>query len=255
MTPGWTTLVVFTVFTSFIVYATGGVSTRTTFGPHLSPLYSPVFFASPGDTAGLAHAWFGAQPAWWPSLIPFSPALLILPFPGVFRVTCYYYRGAYYKAFWADPLACSVGEPARATSGENSFPLILQNIHRYAFYIAVLFIFVLSHGSVRELCFRSGTPASASPASAGTLAPAVNVVLLASTFGCHSDATCSAATWTKCRSPRQERLGDCVTGLNKRHAVRVTSFSRSHSPTSTSSALLDGDSVRLETLDGRPRLA
>ena len=90
----------------------GGVSERArTFGPYLSPFYSPVFFASPGDTAGLAHAWFGAQPAWRPSLIPFSPALLILPFPGVFRFTCYYYRGAYYKAFWADPLACSVGEP------------------------------------------------------------------------------------------------------------------------------------------------
>ena len=63
---------------------------------------------------------------------PFSPALLILPFPGSFRFTCYYYRGAYYKAFWADPPSCSVGEPRKSYLGENSFPLILQNIHRYS---------------------------------------------------------------------------------------------------------------------------
>ena len=30
---------------------------------YLSPFYSPVFWASPGDTAGLEHAWFGV-PLW-----------------------------------------------------------------------------------------------------------------------------------------------------------------------------------------------
>ena len=62
--------------------------------------------------------------------MPWSPALLILWAPGGFRLTCYYYRGAYYKAFWADPPSCAVGEPRGSYRGEHSFPPIMQNIHR-----------------------------------------------------------------------------------------------------------------------------
>ena len=93
-------LVVFLVLGGFVVYATWAAfqNAHYTSGPYLSPFYSPVIFGE-GE-----HAWFGPQPAWWPALLPFSPALLILPFPGLFRFTCYYYRGAYYKAFWADPI-------------------------------------------------------------------------------------------------------------------------------------------------------
>ena len=46
------------------------------------------------------HSLNRARPAWWPAWLPFSPAFLILWAPAGFRVTCYYYRGAYYKAFW-----------------------------------------------------------------------------------------------------------------------------------------------------------
>src|SRR5689334_8836876 len=83
---------------AFIVYSTWAAfqNAHYTYGPYLSPFYSPVIF---GDAP---FAWFGPKPGWWPGLLPFSPALLILPFPGLFRVTCYYYRGAYYKAMWAD---------------------------------------------------------------------------------------------------------------------------------------------------------
>ena len=106
---------------------------------YLSPFYSPeIFGISP-------HAIFGTAPGWWPAWLPkFSPAFLILWAPAGFRFTCYYYRGAYYKAFWADPLNCAVGEPRKSYLGERSFPLIMQNIHRYFMYIAVLFIFILS---------------------------------------------------------------------------------------------------------------
>ena len=65
------------------------------------------------------------KPGWWPAALPFSAALLILWAPGGFRFTCYYYRGAYYKAFWADPPSCAVGEPRKKYLGEQSFPLIL----------------------------------------------------------------------------------------------------------------------------------
>ena len=120
-------LVVFIGLSAFLVYATWAAfqNAHYDFGPYLSPFYSPVLWGSS------PHAWFGELPPFWPAFIPFSPALLILPFPAGFRFTCYYYRGAYYKAFWADPPACAVGEPRKSYLGENSFPLILQNIHRY----------------------------------------------------------------------------------------------------------------------------
>ncbi len=95
----------------------------------------------------------GPKPDWWPGFLPFSPALLILPFPGLFRFTCYYYRGAYYKAFWADPPACAVGEPRKAYRGEHSFPLILQNVHRFFMWVAFVFILLLAYDVWEALWF------------------------------------------------------------------------------------------------------
>ena len=56
-----------------------------------------------------------------------------------FRLTCYYYRKAYYRAFWRAPAACAVREPHAKYTGETRFPLILQNVHRYFFWIALVF--------------------------------------------------------------------------------------------------------------------
>ena len=146
----WATpLAVFLGFSTFIVYATWAAFQGEHYvdGPYLSPFYSPEIFGNS------PHSWFGPFPGWWPAFIPASPALLILPFPGGFRFTCYYYRGAYYKAFWADPPSCAVGEPRKSYLGENSFPLILQNVHRYFFYIAVLFIGMLSYDVWKAMWF------------------------------------------------------------------------------------------------------
>ncbi|HEX7939628.1 MAG TPA: hypothetical protein VF483_11635, partial [Gemmatimonadaceae bacterium] len=154
------------------------------FGNYLSPAYSPVLW---GDSA---HAWFGkTPPSWlpWPSFIVFSPALLILPFPGLFRFTCYYYRGAYYKAFWADPPNCAVGEPRKSYLGENSLPLILQNLHRYALYIALVFIGILSYDVWKALWFKGADGAMHLGVGVGTLVLAVNVACIGSyTLGCHA---------------------------------------------------------------------
>ena len=119
-------VVVFIILSSFVVYATWAAFQNAHYwsGPYLSPFYAPeIWGASP-------HALLGPKPGWWPGWLPFSPALLILPFPGLFRFTCYYYRGAYYKAFWADPPSCAVGEPRKGYRGESSFPLVIQNVHR-----------------------------------------------------------------------------------------------------------------------------
>ncbi len=116
-------LVVFLGLSTFIVYSTWAAlqGQHFRFGPYLSPFYSPVLFGP--------QSWFGANPSWIPAWV--TGAMLILWAPGGFRVTCYYYRGAYYKAFWADPPSCTVGEPRKKYLGERSLPLIIQNIHRY----------------------------------------------------------------------------------------------------------------------------
>lgn len=134
-------LIVFCGLSAFLVYTTWAIfqGDYYTYGPYLSPFYSPELFG-PSH-----HSWFGPQPGWWPPLIPFSPALLVLWMPAGFRFTCYYYRGAYYKAFWADPPNCAVGEPRNKYLGEHSFPLIFQNIHRYFLYLALVIIAILGY--------------------------------------------------------------------------------------------------------------
>src|SRR6202035_3835965 len=148
-------LSVFVALSVFIVFATWAAvqGQHYTFGPYLSPFYSPELFGDSG------HSWFGPKPAAWPKWLLFSPALLILWAPGGFRFTCYYYRGAYYKGFWADPPSCAVGEPRKSYWGENSLPLILQNVHRYFMYLALLFLLVLAYDVYLALWFRDATGA------------------------------------------------------------------------------------------------
>jgi hypothetical protein len=169
---------------TFVLYSTWAAfqGAHYEFGPYLSPFYSPLLFGEG------PHSWFGPKPGWWPGALPFSAALLILWAPGGFRFTCYYYRGAYYKAFWADPPACAVGEPRKRYLGEQAFPLILQNVHRYFLYLALLFIVILAYDVWKALWFIDpATGAERFGIGVGTVVLAVNVVLLGGyTFGCHS---------------------------------------------------------------------
>ncbi len=63
-------------------------------------------------------------------------------------MSCYYYRKAYYRSFWLSPPACGVAEPHGKYSGETRLPLILNNIHRYFFYAALLVALILSYDVV-----------------------------------------------------------------------------------------------------------
>ena len=202
--------VVFLGLSSFIVYATWAAfqGDHYRFGPYLSPFYSPELV---GDAQ---HALFGAKPSWIPTWLPFSGALLILWAPGGFRFTCYYYRGAYYKAFWADPPSCTVGEPRKTYWGERSFPLIIQNVHRYFLYLAVIFLFLLAHDVWKAMWFDNKFGIGV-----GTLVLLANTILLGSyTLGCHSLRHLIGGFSDRISgSPVRKRAYDCVSSLNCRH--------------------------------------
>jgi hypothetical protein len=208
-------LVVFLLLSTFIVYSTWAAfqDAHYTFGPYLSPFYSPELF---GDSP---HAWFGPKPGWWPGIIPFSPAFLILWAPGGFRFTCYYYRGAYYKAFWADPLSCTVGEPRKSYLGEHSMPLILQNVHRYFLYLALVFLVFLSHDVWKALWFTDAAGRTTFGIGVGTLVLAANTILLGSyTLGCHSFRHMVGGILDQmARRPLRKRAYDCASCLNRAH--------------------------------------
>lgn len=212
-------LAVFLGLSTFIVYSTWAAlqGDNYHFGHYLSPFYSPELWGpSP-------HAWFGGpRPPWWPGWLVFSPAMLILWAPGGFRFTCYYYRGAYYKAFWGDPPSCSVGEPRKSYRGEASFPLILQNVHRYFMYIALVFIFLLASDVWKALWFTDPTSgAETFGIGVGTLVLAVNVVLLAGyTLGCHSFRHIIGGRLTRISEhPVQYQAYQGACRLNRRHQM------------------------------------
>jgi hypothetical protein len=215
----WVTpLLTFLGLSAFIVYATWAAlqGKNYTYGPYLSPFYSPELF---GDSP---HALFGPKPSWWPGILPFSPAILILWAPGGFRFTCYYYRGAYYKAFWADPPSCAVGEPRKSYLGERYFPLILQNVHRYFMYLAVLFIFLLGWDVWKAMWFTDATTGKTSfGIGVGTLVLLVNVILLGSyTIGCHSFRHLIGGRLDRMsESPARKAGYDCSSCLNRRHML------------------------------------
>jgi hypothetical protein len=149
----------------FSVYATFRAFEGAFFqwGPYLSPFYSPLIDVH-------HHYW------------PYSPALLILGGPLGFRATCYYYRKAYYRAFFLDPPGCAVTEKRHGYSGETRFPFILQNVHRWFMYLAVVFLVFLWHDAIEAFFFGNGVGLGL-----GTVVLLVNVILLTLYFfSCHS---------------------------------------------------------------------
>mgnify|MGYP000004322961 CR=1 FL=1 len=191
---------------------------------YLSPFYSPVIFDAVGQVSG--HALFGQPPEWlvklFPAFIGFSPALLILWAPGGFRFTCYYYRGAYYKAFWGDPPACAVGEPRKKYLGEHSFPLIMQNIHRYFLYLALVFLVLLFYDAVNAFFFKSADGTKHFGIGVGSLVLLINPFLLGSyTLGCHSLRHIIGGKEDRVSSCSAARQGayEGVSCLNRKHML------------------------------------
>ncbi|MCZ6836537.1 MAG: succinate dehydrogenase [Planctomycetota bacterium] len=225
----------------FVVYSTWAAwqGANYEFDAYLSPMYSPLLFEAGTNAAkewhlahGSHHALFGPWPSWlgWmPAWMPMSPAFFILIFPGGFRLTCYYYRGAYYKAFWADPLTCSVGEPRKKYLGEQTWPLIAQNIHRYFLYAAILFIGVLTFDAFRGMYYSEdwqgkvvfGEGGAGFGIGIGSLVLIINVFLLGGyTFGCHSLRHLIGGKYNLfSRHPKRKVAYECVSCLNAQHML------------------------------------
>lgn len=225
-------LLVFLGFSAFIVYSTWAAFQGVHYfvpGTHyLSPMYSPLIFESWKVAEPSGHAWFGPWPEWLPKtllFVPITPAFFILWAPGGFRFTCYYYRGAYYKAFWGDPVSCSVGEPKfRGTKyrGEHKFPLIFQNIHRYFLYVAIIFIGLLSYDAIISYWFTDPvTHEGGFGIGVGSLVLTLNPILLGLyTFGCHSFRHLIGGVRDRLSGrPLQKKAYDCVSCLNRRHML------------------------------------
>ena len=167
----------------------------------LSPFYSPLFL-------------FPWLPAW------LSPAFLILWAPGGFRLTCYYYRKAYYRAFFADPPACAVSEGRKGYSGETRL-FLFQNLHRYFLYVALVFLILLTIDVVHSMMWHSGNSFGISVA---TLVLALNTTLLSLyTFSCHSFRHLIGGN-VDCHScvkfgPARYKAWKKISWLNKRHML------------------------------------
>jgi hypothetical protein len=132
----------------------------------LSPFYSPE--------VGTPFGWL-------------SPAVFVLWIPLGFRATCYYYRKAYYRAFFWDPPACqSKAQQLEPRSPENyngeRALFVLNNIHRYFLYGSVIVVAFLWYEAVIAFF-----PEGGFGITLGSLILLTNIVLLSLyTFSCHS---------------------------------------------------------------------
>jgi hypothetical protein len=204
--------ITFAVFVLFIIYATWRAFEHANYfrEPYLSPFYSPCVTGTCAPGSRDLGTWIPGY-VW-----AISPSLLILIFPLGFRMTCYYYRKAYYRAFWLSPPACAVAEPHAKYTGETRFPLIIQNIHRYFLYFAMLFAVLLTWDAIHSFRNSSGDWGHM---GLGTVILLINAGLIgAYTLSCHS---CRHITGGRLRHfskhPVRYKTWMFVSKLNERH--------------------------------------
>ncbi len=193
--PSWVVL----ALTAFAVYAFFAMIQKSgSFAPYLSPFYSPEI-----RIAGL----------------PLSPAFYVAWVPLGFRVSCYYYRKAYYRSFFRQPPSCAVPDRSGGYTGESRFPFVLNNAHRYFLYVTLVVVGFLWWDAIRAFDFhgRFGI-------GLGSVIMLVNVILLSGyTLGCHAlrNLVGGGVDCYSCVRSGKSRLGlwRRVSVLNGRHAT------------------------------------
>jgi hypothetical protein len=182
-------LITVVVLVAFVIYSTIRAFINTAYVQEKSHLLSPFYSPCIVERCRSGAADFGTPIGHWWAL---SPALIILVVPLGFRLTCYYYRKAYYRSFWQSPPACAVAEPHAKYTGETRFPLIGQNIHRYFFYLGLILNVILSWDAIHSFKQEDGLAHAHGGAGwghmgLGSLVLTVNALLLwAYSLSCHS---------------------------------------------------------------------
>jgi len=214
--PWWNSpLVTFIFLTAFVAYSIWAVFQNADYyvgiAQHrdlISPFYSPCIMGScvPG-----AHGSFLVL-HWW----MITPGLFALSVPAGFRSTCYYYRKAYYRAFWQSPPACGVADGHERYTGETRFPLIFQNVHRYFWYLALVWNVILTIDAV--MAFRLPGDGGIG-VSVGTIVLVANATLLwLYSLSCHACRhLCGGHVNEFSKHKIRHRLWKMATPLNARH--------------------------------------
>jgi hypothetical protein len=204
-------LITFTVLVLFIIYSTVRAFMGSHYyrDPYISPFYSPCLASGCGEAPHLS---------WFPTNAFFTPAIYILIFPLGFRLTCYYYRKAYYRSFWLSPPACAVAEPHDKYTGETRLPLIGNNIHRYFFYAGVVFNVILTYDAIVAFRFEKGS-GHAFGVGLGSIVLLLNAVLLwLYSVSCHSCRHIMGGRLTHfSKHPVRYRFWTVVSKLNHHH--------------------------------------
>jgi len=206
-------LITVVVLGGFVLYTTWAMVFGTSHfyaDPYLSPFYSPCI-TTLCPRAALPYVSWAYSPAW-----------LIFWAPLAFRLTCYYYRKAYYRSFFWAPPACAVPDAPKRYAGETRFPFIVQNLHRYAFWVALIVVGFLWIDAVKAFHFPTGWGIGL-----GSVVLLVNASLLTLySFSCHSCRhLCSGVFDVLSRHPLRYRVWRTVSKWNEHHmAIAWTSL-------------------------------
>ena len=206
-------VVTVSVLTAFVIYSTWAAFQNKYYFVGANVHRDLV---SPFDSPCLASNCVpGARAGFFLSGWPFSPALLILIVPLGFRLTCYYYRRSYYRAFWWSPPSCAVADAHATYSGETRFPLVMQNLHRYFFFAGLVLNVILTYDAV--VAFRQ--PGLGLGVTIGSLVLSLNAVLLwAYSLSCHACRhLCGGNVRSFKAHPLRYRFWKILTPLNARH--------------------------------------
>jgi len=115
----------------------------------------------------------------------YSPTILVLPFVGLFRLTCYAYRKDYHRHIFKHPVSCALdnrGDSAlRDYTGETKF-FRVENLHRYFMYFGVAILPFFFYDFYLSITFGGGLIIRL--ASLILLANAIMVTLWV--FSCHA---------------------------------------------------------------------
>jgi hypothetical protein len=199
-------LIIVVVLGSFGVYSFWAALQNANFyaAPYLSPFYSPCVAANCADVQ------LPIIGSWW----NISPAFLILWIPLGFRATCYYYRKSYYRALFWSPPACMIPDARASYRGETRFPFILQNLHRYFFWLSMVVVLFLWWDAIMAFRFPTGFGIGL-----GTIILVANAALLTLySISCHSCRhICGGYLNTFGNAQTRYRMWRAVSRLNERH--------------------------------------